>query len=163
MSNDLPSIYQQSLRNTHAAEHQGLVQMQAQVKGLGDYPEYQALLERHIETTKGQIARLDAEMVEADAGSAALRETVTTAAGAVGAAVHGVMPDATLKNLYAGYAFQFEQIAAYQSLAVIADAAGHGGHAGWIAESLEEERAAAREVEALIEPVTRQWLQLNGK
>lgn len=163
MSNDLPSIYQQSLRNTHAAEHQGLVQMQGQVEGLGDYPDYQALLRRHIATTQGQLARLDRAMQEADAGSAALRETVTTAAGAVGAAVHGVMPDATLKNLYAGYAFQFEQIAAYQSLAVIAEAAGHAGHRSWIEESLDEERAAAAQVEKLIEPVTRRWLQLNGK
>ena len=163
MSNDLPSIYQQSLRNTHAAEKQGLVEMGLQIKSLDPYPEYKALLDQHIRTTEGQLARLDAAMEEAGAGSAALREAVTSAVGTVGTAVHGVMPDATLKNLYAGYAYQFEQIAAYQSLAVIAEAAGFGGHRGWIEQSLEEEREAARQVEALIEPVTRTWLQLNGK
>lgn len=163
MSTDVASMYQQALRNTHAMEHQGLVQMQAQVKGLDDYPDYAALLARHIETTKRQIARIDAEMDEADAGSATLREAVTTAAGAVGAAVHGVMPDATLKNLFAGYAFQHEQIAAYQSLKVLAEATGHGGHASWIDETLEEERSAAKEVEALICPVTTAFIGKNGK
>ena len=160
---DIASMYQESLRNTHAAEKQGLIEMQAQVKGLDAYPEYKALLERHIATTQGQIARLDRAIDETGAGGAGLREAVTSAAGAVGAAVHGVMPDATLKNLYAGYAYQFEQIAAYQSLAVIAEAAGHGAHAGWIEESIAEERAAAREVEALIAPVTRQFTAKMGE
>lgn len=163
MSTDVTSMYQQALRNTHAMEHQGLVQMQAQVKGLDDYPDYAALLTRHIETTKRQIARIEAEMDEADAGSAVLRETVTTAAGAIGAAIHGVMPDATLKNLFAGYAFQHEQIAAYQSLKVLAEAAGHGGHASWIDETLEEERRAAKDVEALIGPVTTNFIGKNFK
>lgn len=163
MSTDVANMYQQALRNTHAMEHQGLVQMQAQVKSLDDYPDYATLLTRHIATTKRQIARIDAEMDEADAGGATLREAVTTAAGAIGAAVHGVMPDATLKNLFAGYAFQHEQIAAYQSLKVLAEAAGHGGHAGWIDETLEEERSAAKEVEALIGPVTTAFIGKNGK
>lgn len=163
MSNDLPSIYQQSLRNTHAAEKQGLVEMGLQIKSLDPYPDYKALLQQHIKTTEGQLARLDAAMAEVGAGSAALREAVTSAVGTAATAVHGVMPDATLKNLYAGYAYQGEQIAAYQSLAIIAEAAGHAGHRGWIEELLEEERAAAAQVEKLIEPVTRRWLELNGK
>ncbi len=159
---DVKSMYQESLRNTHAAEQQGLVEMQAQVKGLDEYPDYKALLERHIATTQGQLARLDAAIAETGANGAGLREAVTSAVGAVGSAVHGVMPDATLKNLYAGYAYQFEQIAAYQSLAVIAEAAGHGAHAGWIEQSIAEERAAAAEVEALIAPVTRTFIAKNG-
>lgn len=163
MSTDVKSIYQQSLRNTHAMEHQGLLQMREQVKGLGDYPDYAALLTRHIATTEQQIARLDAEIQEAEAGSSAVREAVTTAAGTVGAAVHGIMPDATLKNLYAGYAFQGEQIAAYLSLKIIADAAGHGGHASWIDQTVAEERSAADEVEKLIPSVTRKFLELRGK
>lgn len=163
MSTDVKSMYQQALRNTHAMEHQGLLEMQGQVKGLDDYPDYAAMLTRHIETTGQQIARIEAEMDEADAGGAGLREAVTTAVGAVGTAVHGVMPDATLKNLFAGYAFQHEQVAAYLSLKVLAEAAGHGGHAGWIDETIEEELAAAKEVEALIAPVTTTFIAKNGK
>lgn len=163
MSTDVKSMYQEALRNTHAMEHQGLVQMRNQVKGLGDYPDYASLLNQHIATTEGQLARLEAEIDEAGAGSAGLREAVTTAAGAVGATVHGVMPDATLKNLYAGYAFQHEQIAAYTSLKVLAQAAGHGDHAGWIDQTIDEERTAAKAVEAIIAPVTTKFIERNGK
>ena len=163
MSTDIKSIYRQSLQNTHAAEHQGLVQMKAQIEGLGEYPEYQALLRGHIATTEQQLARINTASADAGTGSTALREAVTTAAGTIGAAVHGVMPDATLKNLYAGYAFQYEQIGAYRSLAVIAEAAGFAGHRGWIEQSAQEEEAAAQQVAALIEPVTRQFLALHAE
>ncbi|WP_174297714.1 DUF892 family protein [Sphingomonas bacterium] len=155
---DAKHIYTQSLQNTHAAEHQGLQQLELQVKGLDDYPDYAALLRQHAGTTKQQLARIEQALTEVGGSPAALREGVTTAVGTVGAAVHGVMPDATLKNLFAGYAFQGEQIAAYTSLAVIATAAGHAAHQGWIEESLQEEKAAAAGVEAIIESVTLRFL-----
>lgn len=158
MTTDVKQIYVESLRNTHAAEKQGLVQIEQQLKGLDDYPDYAALLRAHVQTTSDQLGRIEAALGDAGGGTAGLREAVTKAAGAVGAAVHGVMPDATLKNLYAGYAFQHEQVAAYLSLAEIADAAGFPQHRGWIGQSLEEERRAAREVEAIVAPVTRAFL-----
>jgi len=162
MTTNPKAIYQQSLRNTHAAEQQGLTEMRSQVKGLVDYANYRALLERHIATTERQIGRIETAMREADAEGGALREAVTTAAGAVGAAVHAVMPDQTLKNLYAGYAYQHEQIAAYASLAVIAKAAGFDRHTGWIEETLSEERKAARDVEAIIPRVTERFIQVSA-
>lgn len=155
---DLASMYKEALQNTHAAERQGLVQMERQVDSLGDYPEYKALIERHIGTTKGQLNRVESALSEIGADSAKLREAVTATAGAVGSAVHGVMPDQTLKNLYAGYAYQAEQIAAYKSLAVIAKAAGHEAHVGWIDSTVSEEEQAASEVAAIIPSVTEKFL-----
>lgn len=155
---DLASMYKEALQNTHAAERQGLVQMERQVGGLADYPDYKALIERHIATTKTQIGRVEGALAEIGASAANLREAVTATAGAVGAAVHGVMPDQTLKNLYAGYAYQAEQIAAYRSLAVIAKAAGHGAHVGWIDDTASEEEKAAADVAAIIPSVTERFL-----
>lgn len=155
---DAQHMYKQSLQNTHATEAQGLQQIELQLRGLDDYPQYAALLRRHVETTKSQLQRIEKALDEAGGSAATLREAVTAAVGTVGAAVHAVTPDTTLKNLYAGYAFQGEQIAAYTSLAVIAQAAGFAQHQGWIAESLAEEKAAAQQVEAIIEPVTRTFL-----
>jgi ferritin-like metal-binding protein YciE len=163
MTTDVRSIYQESLRNTHAEERQGLTQMEAQVKGLDAYPDYQALLQRHVATTRTQIGRIEAALEAAGAGCGGLREAVTNAVGAAGTALHGVMPDTTLKNLYAGYAFQFHQIAAYKSLAVIAEAAGFGADKGWIDQTIAEEEAAAREVEAIIPSVTRAFLDKQGR
>ena len=160
MSTDLQAIYQGSLSATHAAEQQGLQQMRTQLSGLDDYPEYAELLRRHIPVTQAQIARIEQAMTDAGTSPSAIKEAVTNAAGVVGAAVHGAFPDTQLKNLYAGYAYQHEQIAAYESLAVIAEQAGFAGHRAWIEQTLTEEREAARAAEALIEPVTRRYLQL---
>ena len=160
MSTDLQAIYQGSLSATHAAEQQGLQQLRTQLSGLDNYPDYAALVSRHITVTEGQIARIEQAMTDAGTSPSAVKEAVTNAAGAVGAAVHGLFPDTQLKNLYAGYAYQHEQIAAYESLAIIAEQAGFAGHRSWIEQTLAEEREGARAAEALIEPVTRRYLSL---
>src|ERR671921_600347 len=59
MANDARSIYTGALRNTHAMEQQGLRQMELQVSRLERYPEYVALLNRHIQTTREQLKRLE--------------------------------------------------------------------------------------------------------
>lgn len=158
---DVRTIYQGSLRNTHAAEKQGLEQMERQLDGLERYPEYAALLRQHIGVTKEQLGRLEQALADAGAEPSAFKETVTSTAGTIGAAVHAFAQDETLKNLYAGYAYQFEQIAAYKSLKVIAEAAGFAGHSAWIDRSVAEEESAAEAAERLIAPVTRRYLDLT--
>ena len=161
MSTDVQTIYLGSLRNTHAAEQQGLQQMERQLDGLERYPEYAALLRRHIEVTRGQLERIERALSEAGGDVSAFKEAVTGTAGTIGAAVHAMAQDETLKNLYAGYAYQFEQIAAYRSLSVIARRAGYSQHVTWIEQSILEEEQAAEAAAALIGPVTEQYLDLT--
>jgi ferritin-like metal-binding protein YciE len=97
-------------------EQQGLQQMEIQVSRLERYPDYASLLRQHIETTRQQLHRLEQALTAAGESVSSLKETVTTIAGSVGAAIHGLAQDETLKNLYAGYAYQYEQIGAYRSL-----------------------------------------------
>ncbi len=156
-------IYATALSNTKALEQQGLQQMEQQVSGLEHYPEYARVLHSHIQTTKGQIARLDAALAAVGTSGSSLKEAVTSVAGSVGAAVHALAPDETLKNLFAGYAFQFDQIAAYRSLIVIAEAAGQSGQASAFKTSADEERRAADEIDGLIETVTRRYLALSAQ
>jgi len=158
MTTDAKSLYQASLRSTHAVETQGLQQMETQVAGLSDYPDYAALLRRHVEVTKGQLARIERALEETGGGTSTIKEAVTSVIGTVAAIGHKLASDETLKNLYAGYAYQYEQIGAYRSLAVIAERAGYAGHQSWIEESSREEEQAAEAVRGLIEPVTRQYL-----
>jgi len=158
---DIATIYQGSLRNTHAAEKQGLEQMERQLDGLDRYPDYAALLNNHIEVTKDQLRRIERALSETGGDTSSFKEGVTAVAGIVGAAVHALAQDETLKNLYAGYAYQFEQIAAYKSLKVIADAAGYSQHGEWIDRSILEEEQAAKAAEALIAPVTARYLDLT--
>ena len=161
MTTDARSIYVTALRNTHAMEQQGLQQMEAQVSRLERYPDYVALLQRHIETTRQQLARLEQALQSAGESISSIKETVTTVAGTIGATVHGLFQDETLKNLYAGYAFQYQQIAAYRSLIAIAEAAGETGHTAGFRQSVQEEERAAQEVAAIIEPVTRRYVELT--
>jgi ferritin-like metal-binding protein YciE len=161
MSTDAKAVYQSSLTATHAAEKQALQMMETQLTHLQNFPEYAALLERHCETTREQIARIEHALQEIGGSPSAIKETVTQAAGTIGAAVHAVFPDTHLKNLFAGYGYQYHQIAAYSSLAVLAEAAGFSQHRQWIEQSRREEKDAADAVEPLIEHVTRRYLQME--
>ena len=153
--------YRDALKSTRALEQQGLTQMKSQVSSLDAYPKYQAVLNKHIPATEAQIGRLDSALAEVDEGASGLKEAVTKAAGAIGAAVHGSSGDSVLKNLFAGYAFQYDQIAAYRSLIVIAKAAGHDAASVAFEKSITEEKEAAEEIEGIIETVTTRYLELS--
>jgi ferritin-like metal-binding protein YciE len=165
MATDPKSLYVTSLRNTHALESQGLQQMESQVQGLENYPEYARLLRDHIEVTRGQLQRLEDALGALGESRSALKEAVTNLAGRIGATVHALAQDETLKNLYAGYGYQYHQIAAYRSLIVFAEAAGQADHVAGFKEAIEEEKRGAQGVDGLIETVTRQYIErtLGGK
>lgn len=160
MATDIGAIYANALRNTRALEKQGLEQMERQLDGLTRYPDYAAVLRRHVETTKGQLARLDKALDAIGESPSTLKETATSVAGTIGAAVHAAAGDETLKNLYAGYAYQYDQIAAYHSLAVIAERAGQSAQVPGFHTAVDEETKAAEAIAALIEPVTKTYLDL---
>ena len=160
-STDIGTIYAGALRNTRALERQGLEQMERQLSGLERYPGYAAVLRRHVETTKVQIDRLDAALQAVGESASTLKETVTSVAGSIGAAVHVTAQDETLKNLYAGYAYQYDRIAARRSLAVIAERAGQSDKVEGFRTAVEEETKAADKIAALIEPVTKTYLDLT--
>ena len=159
MATDHKSLYATSLRNTHALESQGLQQMESQIKGLENYPEYARVLQDHIGVTRGQLQRLEKALGDLGESPSALKEAVTNLAGRIGATVHGLAQDETLKNLYAGYGYQYDQIAAYRSLAVFAEKAGHTDHVAGFKEAVEEEKRGAQAVDGIIETVTRQYIE----
>jgi len=159
MAIDTTAVYTTALRNTHALESQGLSQIEHQLSGLENYPDYANLLRAHVQTTQEQLKRLEQALSSLGTSASTLKESVTNTAGKVGAAVHALAQDETLKNLYAGYGYQYHQIAAYRSLIAIAEAAGHREHVELFRKSLEEEKQAAQGVEGLIEPVTRTYVK----
>jgi ferritin-like metal-binding protein YciE len=142
-------------------EQQGLQQMEIQVSRLEKYPDYAALLQRHIAITRHQVQRLEQALQSVNESAPTIKETVTSIAGSVGATVHGFFQDETLKNLYAGYAYQYEQIGAYRSLIAIAEAAGETAHVSGFRQSIQEEEQAAQQAADLIEPVTRRYVELT--
>lgn len=161
MSTDAKTVYASSLTATHAAETQGLTMIETQLKGMGDFPQYKALLDDSVATTKAQINRLEQAIDDTGTSRSAIKEAVTNAVGAAGAVIHQVFPDTQLKNLFAGYAYQYHQAAAYRSLAVLAQAAGFSQHLSWIEQSRDEEEQGAEAAKCLIEPVTRHYLAVE--
>ena len=161
---DFVSIYRESLQNTRTLEEQGLQQMKQQLSGdhLKDYPRYAAILKQHCAVTEGQINRLDHALGELDSSRSSFKEGIGKVAGAIGAAVHSVASDTVLKNLYAGYAFQYDQVAAYRSLIVIAKAAGFERHEAGFKTTIEEEKQAAAGLDEIIEVVTSKYLDVTA-
>jgi ferritin-like metal-binding protein YciE len=159
MATDIKTLYAGALRNTHAEESQGLQQLESQVKGLEKYPEYAHLLQDHIQVTRTQLQRIEQALSALGESPSALKEFVTNTAGRIGATVHALAQDETLKNLYAGFAYQYHQIAAYRSLIVFAERAGHTDHVAGFKQSIEEEKRAAQRVDELIESITRQYIE----
>ncbi len=158
MTTDAKTLYAGSLRNTHAEENQGLQQMESQIKGLEHYPEYRRILENHIAVTRGQLQRVEQALSDLGDSPSAIKEFVTTTAGHIGATVHALAQDETLKNLYAGYAYQYHQISAYRSLIVFAERAGFTNHVAGFRQAIEEETRGAQAVDGIIETVTRQYI-----
>lgn len=163
MATDTKEIYASALRNTHALESQGLSQIEHQLSGLEHYPEYLNTLRAHVGVTQEQLRRLEKALSDIGTSASGLKESVTNTAGKVGAAVHALAQDETLKNLYAGYGYQYHQIAAYRSLITIAEAAGHNEHVALFRTSLEEEKQAAQRVDGFIESVTRTYVERTVK
>ncbi|ONF95043.1 DUF892 family protein [Sphingomonas jeddahensis] len=161
MTADAKAVYQSSLSATHAAEKQGLQMMETQLTHLQNFPEYAAILEAHCATTREQIARIERALEETGGSASTIKEAVTQTVGTVGAAVHAVFPDTHLKNMFTGYGYQFYQIAAYTSLATLAEAAGFKEHKSWIDRSREEEQQAADRVKPLIGSVTLKYLEME--
>ena len=161
MATDIKTLYAGALRNTHAEESQGLQQMESQLEGLEKYPEYARILREHVQVTRTQLQRLEQALSALGDSPSAFKEFVTNTAGRIGATVHALAQDETLKNLYAGYAYQYHQIAAYRSLIVFAEQAGHTDHVAGFKQSIEEEKRAADRVEGLIESITRQYLDMT--
>ena len=157
---DIQAIYTTALQNTRALEQQGLKQIEHQLSGLGQYLKYRSALEAQKQIGAKHVERLDKALDAVGASMSGLKEGVMSVAGKIGAAVHATASDETLKNLYAGYAYQFDKVAAHKSLAVIAEAAGHGDAASTFRTSMEEDRASADVIDGLIESVTRDYLKL---
>jgi ferritin-like metal-binding protein YciE len=75
---------------------------------------------------------------------------------------HAPADDEILKNAFANRAFENYEIAAYDSLLVFAEAAGHTASIKAFEQSRQEEVAMADQVAALVAPTTRRYIELTA-
>jgi len=161
MADDIRSIYITALKNAHAVELQALQIMERQVERLERYPEVGAALRKHIQETHQQRDRLEEALGAQSESPSALKEGVMGLMGNMAALAHAPAQDEILKNTFANHAFENYEIAIYDSLIAIAEAAGQNRHITAFQTSLREEEAMARAVRDLTRPTTLRYIELT--
>ena len=152
--------YHTGLRNLHALEQSALELTQRQVERLENYPEMRARLAQHHTESEEQARRLEAIMNRHGIEPSAVKNAATTVMGNVAAALHVPATDEILKNTFANYAFEHQEIAAYTSLIAMAEAVGDTAAVAPLKQSLSEEQSMADFIGAHIVPTTTRFLEL---
>lgn len=155
------SIFIVGLRNAHAMENQALSIMKPQVERIESYPEVANRLQQHIQETEGQITRLEFILEGLDEEHSTLKDTALSMVGSLAAMGHSMAGDEILKNSLANFAFENYEIAAYNSLLVLAGAGGFQDAERTLKQNLDEEEAMARWLQQNLRSVTLQYAKLR--
>ena len=154
-------IYHTGLKNMHALEMTAIELTARQVERLENYPAMKAKLAQHHTESEEQARRLEAILARHGTTSSTLKNTVTAVMGNVAAALHAPAPDEILKNTFANFAFEHQEIAAYTSLIAMAETLNDGASIPILAQSLAEEQAMADWIKGQIIPTTKKFLELT--
>ena len=160
--NKLHEIYHTGLRNMHALEQTAIELTERQVERLEHYPEMKAQLEKHHTESQEQARRLEAILQRHGTSPSAVKSTVSSVMGNVAAALHAPAPDEILKNTFANFAFEHQEIAAYTSLIAMAEQIGDTAAIPSLRQSLSEEQAMAKFIEQAIVPTTQKYMSLTA-
>jgi ferritin-like metal-binding protein YciE len=158
--NRLHELYHTGLRNQHALEMTALELSARQIERLEHYPEMAARLRTHHAESEEQAKRLEAILERHGTSSSGLKNTVTAAMGNVAAALHVPPSDEVLKNTFANFAFEHQEIAAYTSLIAMAKRLGDAASIGPLEVSLREEQAMADWIRDHIVSTTERFMDL---
>jgi ferritin-like metal-binding protein YciE len=158
--NKLHEIYHTGLRNLHALEQSAIELTQRQVERLENYPEMKARLIQHHAESEEQARRLELILDRHATSPSAAKNAVSSVIGNVAAALHAPAPDEVLKNTFANYAFEHQEIAAYTSLIAMAEAVNDATAIPALQQSLREEQDMAKWIEEHIVPTTRRYIEL---
>ncbi len=131
--------YLTGLRNQHAVEGQAVETIERQLGRMKDYPELHARMEKELDQTRGQAARLETLLKQHGTDVSTTKETVTNIVGKVSGLVHMTATDEVLKNVLAAIGFKAYEISSYKLLMVLAEAAGASGDSAVLKQSMEEE------------------------
>jgi ferritin-like metal-binding protein YciE len=152
--------YATGLRNMHALEMSAIELTERQTERLEHYPEMKSRLAQHHRESQEQARRLEGIMQRMDTSASSTKNTVSSVMGNVAAALHTPAQDEVLKNTFANFAFEHQEIAAYTSLIAMAEMVNDTSSIAALRQSLAEEQAMADWIEKHIVPTTRRYLEL---
>ncbi len=160
---EIRNAYLTGLRNMHALEMSAIELTERQTERLEHYPEMKARLAQHHGESQEQARRLEAILQRMETSTSSAKNTVSSLMGNVAAAMHTPAQDEVLKNTFANFAFEHQEIAAYTSLLAMAEAVGDTSSVPVLRQSLSEEQAMADWIEHSIVPTTQRYLELLGQ
>ena len=160
--NAVHEFYHTGLRNMHALEMTAIELTQRQLERLESYPEMAARLRQHNVESKQQAERLEAILERHGIGASHAKNTVASAMGNVAAAMHVTATDEILKNTFANFAFEHQEMAAYTSLIAMAMRLGDTASVAPLQQSLAEEEAMGKFIADQIVPTTYRFMDLTA-
>ena len=116
-------------------------------------------MRQHLEESKQQAARIEELLAGLNTSHSTLKDMVTSFMGNMAAMGHAPASDEVVKNTLANYAFEHYEIAAYQGLLVVSEAAGQQAPALVLQQSLKEEQAMAQWIEDNLKPTMQRYIE----
>jgi ferritin-like metal-binding protein YciE len=150
------------LKNAHALERQAIEILERQGERLGAYPDLRDRVSRHLEESRKQQAAVGELLDRLGARPSALKEGVMSMMGNAQAMVHAAAEDEILKNVFACYAFEHYEIAAYRSLIAMAREGGFHDVEETCRQILAQEEAMAEWLGENLDATTRAYLVQQG-
>ncbi len=160
--NPVHEIYHTGLRNLHALEMNAIELTERQLERLENYPEMAERLRQHNLESKSQAERLSAIMERHGTSPSVAKNAASSVMGNVAAALHAPAPDEVLKNTFANFAFEHQEIASYTSLIAMAEKIGDAVSIPLLKQSLGEEQAMADWIGQHIVPTTQRFMDLTA-
>ena len=158
----LHELFHTGVRNLHTLEVGAIELTERQVERLENYPEMAARLRQHNVESKAQAERLVEILNRHETTPSAAKNTVGAVVGNVAAALHAPAPDEVLKNTFANFAFEHQEIASYTSLITMAEKIGDTASLAPLRQSLSEEVAMAKWIGEQIVPTTVRYMELSA-
>ncbi|HTI85228.1 MAG TPA: ferritin-like domain-containing protein [Alphaproteobacteria bacterium] len=157
------TLFIAGLRDAHAMECQAQEMLERQISRLRHYPRVEDRLRTHLQETAEQIRRLDEALNVVGESRSALKDPAMPLAGNSTAPFQSLAGDAIVRNVLASYAFEHFEIASYESLLAMAEAAKQMSCIGFLRPSLHEERAMADWLAEHLREVTLRHLELSAE
>jgi ferritin-like metal-binding protein YciE len=154
-------VFVTGLKNAHAMEKQALSMMGPQIDRIENYPAVAERLRQHAAETESQVQRLEGVLEQLGEKPSGVKDTALSVVGALAAIGHAPAGDEILKNSFANFAFENYEIAAYNSLILLAEAAGEAEAIEPLQQNLQEEQDMAAWLESNLAAVTEQYVSLR--
>ena len=158
MVEDRCSLFVTGLKNAHAMENQAVSIIKPQLKRIENYPQVARRLEQHLQETENQMKRIEDILGSLDEDHSAMKDWMLSAGGSMAAIGHSMADDEILKNSIANFAFENYEIAAYNSLLIMAEMGGFQSAMAALRENLSEEENMARWLSENLREVTAEFV-----